>query len=239
MAYLKITLGISKYSSTGVIVHPSLHNPPEKVITEVLERDEHSCRYCGFKALKYQEVHFIGEGVPPRTDPRKKIKAENYATACPFCSQCFRLEKIARMQSGSLIWLPEIGQAALNHICRAIYIARVSRGPMAEAARDSMEVLLARKEEAENRLGTDSPKILSSIFKDFLEVREYKKRMGNLKGFRILPLDRRVITEGELEFNQFPQMLAYWRSKDGPFGAFQPNKWAESFFENQDKLKKA
>ncbi len=57
---------------------------------------------------------------------------------------------------------------------------------------------------------------------DFLETDEYKVRMNKLKGFRILPLDRRIIKEGDLEFNQFPQILAYWRSKDGPFGDMPP-----------------
>ena len=34
-----------------------------------------------------------------------------------------------------------------------------------------------------------------------------------------------IIKEGDLEFNQFPQILAFWRSKDGPFGGKVPNQW--------------
>ena len=50
-------------------------------------------------------------------------------------------------------------------------------------------------------------------------------RKKKLDGVRIFPLDRRIIKEAELEFNQFPQILAYWRSKAGPFGGKAPTQW--------------
>lgn len=228
MTYLKITPGVSFLSDAGRPLSGDAYRVTEDLKNQVLTRDNHTCRYCGFQARKYQEIN------PSGKEPGGDI--ENYATACIFCHQCFHLERVDRMQSGAIIWLPEIGQAALHHICRAIYVARISRGPMADAARDAMEALLARKEEATSRLGTDSPKILSTILQDFLEVKEYKARMSKLKGFRILPLDRRIIKEGDLEFNQFPQVLAYWRSKDGPFGELQPRQWGEMFYRVQDKV---
>lgn len=231
MAYLRITPGVSSFSDAGRPLSQDVHKVSDELKSTVLTRDDYTCRYCGFQSRKYQEACFIGQ--------QEEIKPESYATACPFCYQCFHLEKIDRMQSGAVVWLPEIGQAALHHVCRAIYVARISRGPMADAARDAMESLLLRKEEAVKRLGTDSPKILSSVLQDFLEVKEYKQRLNKLKGFRILPLDRRIIREGELEFNQFPQVLAFWRSKDGPFGEIPPRKWGEMFFAMQEKLKTA
>ena len=239
MSYLKITPGVSRISSAGRILHPVVYNIKSETKEKIFERDNHTCRYCGFKSAKYNEVNFIAQAHKDKKNPRKDMVLDNYATACCFCYQSMHLEKIDRMQSGALIWLPEIGQAALNHICRAIYVARISRGPMADAAKDSLEALLARKEEAKKRLGTDSPKMLASILMEFLELKEYKLREEKLKGFCILPLDKRIVQEGELEFNQFPQMLAYWRSKDGPFGSFPPGDWAKSFFEVQEKIKKA
>lgn len=229
MAYLKITPGVSSLSDTGRTLSPNVHRVPEDLKNQILTRDAYACRYCGFTSQKYQEVNFIGL-------KNDETKAQHYATACPFCHQCFHIDKIERMQSGTVIWLPEIGQAALHHLCRAIYVARISRGPMADAARDAMEVLLSRKTEAAARLGTDNPKILGSVLQDFLEAKEYKERLTKLKGFRILPLDRRIIREGELEFNQFPQVLAFWRSKDGAFGEVPPRKWAEMFFQAKAKL---
>ncbi len=90
-----------------------------------------------------------------------------------------------------------------------------------------------------SRLGTDSARILASILQDFLEVKEYRGRADKLKGFRLLPLDRRVIREGELEFNQFPQVLAYWRSKEGPFADLPARDWPNVFFDMRDKMKAA
>lgn len=229
MSYLRITPGIGVLSDAGRILSPETQKPADDIRNKVLERDQHTCRYCGFQARKYQEVHFIGKGDKPGG-------ADDFATACTFCYQCMHLEKIDRMQSGAIVWLPEIGQAALNHLCRALYVARISQGPMADAARDAMESLLARKAEAEARLGTDSPRILASVLQDFFEQREYKNRLPKLKGFRILPLDRRIIREGELEFNQFPQILAYWRSKDGPFGENPPRRWVKTFYDARDTI---
>lgn len=229
MAYLRISPGISGLSDAGRILSPDVHHPEEELRTKVLERDQHTCRYCGFQSRKYQEIKYIGK-------TGKASGVDDYAAACTFCHQCFHLERVERMQSGAVIWLPEIGQAALHHICRAIYVARISQGPMADAARDALEALLLRKEEAQRRLGTDSPRILATVLQDFLEAKEYKERHTKLKGFRILPLDRRIIKEGDLEFNQFPQILAYWRSKDGPFGDVPPRRWVNLFYALRDAI---
>ncbi|MFH1157373.1 MAG: type IV secretion protein DotN [Pseudomonadota bacterium] len=223
MAYLRIAPGIGSLTDAGRVLSTDVYKISDDLKNAVLTRDDHTCRYCGFQSRKYQEINFIGQ-------TGEDAGPDSYVTACAFCQQCFHLEKIDRMQSGAVIWLPEIGQASLHHICRAIYVARISRGPMADAARDAMEALLARKEEAVSRLGTDSPKILATILQDFLEGSEYKARAGKFKGFRILPLDRRIIKEGDLEFNQFPQVLAFWRSKEGPFGELPPRKWVEMFY---------
>src|SRR5947207_2731944 len=154
MSYLRITPGVGSLSDTGRILSADVHKISDALKNKVLDRDKHLCRYCGFQSSKYQEVNFSG-----KDGQDKKLDESVYATACIFCHQCFHLDRIERMQSGAVIWLPEVGQAALHHICRAIYVARISRGPMADAARDAMEALLARKEEAVRRLGTDSPRI--------------------------------------------------------------------------------
>jgi len=102
MAYSKITLGVGKYSDIGRRLSPLVHNPSEDLKKKVFQRDGYACKYCGFVSSKYQEVNFIGNGVKPKEDPRSEMTIDNYLTACTFCHQCFHLERVERMQSGTV-----------------------------------------------------------------------------------------------------------------------------------------
>jgi len=215
MTLLPITLGIARFAGSAQSVFAAL---PADIRQVVMERDSHICQFCGFKSGKYQDVHVLN-GNPEDT------RTDNLVTACIFCHQCFDLEKAVQMRSAALIWLPEIEQGDLHHIARAIYVARISQGTMAEAAKTAYDTLMARRQDATSRLGTDDPFILATVMRDFLGPRHYALRDKKLNGMRLFPLDRRIIKEGELEFNQFPQILAYWRSKDGPFGGKVPTQW--------------
>jgi len=185
---------------------------------KIVDRDEGVCAYCGFQSRKYQTVR-LADPAKDAGDPK------NYVTACMFCDQCFDLQRVAEMQSGMLIWLPEMDQATLNHLARAIYVARITQGPMADTARRLYDTLMTRREDAKARIKTDDPAILAMVMRDYIDQRIYDNRTKKLEGIRLFPRDSRKIREGDLEFNQFPQMLAYWRSKDGPFGAVPPTQW--------------
>lgn len=217
MGLLPISLGIVRSSGNAQLLEKTSLQMQE-VRPKILERDDHTCRYCGFKSQKYQDITFLNGNI-------EDLRPDNMATSCIFCHQCFDLEKASQMNSGVLIWLPEIEQVELNHIARAIYVARISQGTMADAARAALDSLMARREDAKARMATDDPFFLATVMKDFLGPKHYEARHQKLKGVRLLPLDRRNISEGELKFNQFPQILAYWRSKDGPFGVRPPSGW--------------
>ncbi|MCB1783056.1 MAG: type IVB secretion system protein IcmJDotN [Alphaproteobacteria bacterium] len=193
---------------------------------KIFERDDHTCRCCDFKAKKYQELLHLNGDV-------QDFSEDNLATACIFCHQCFHLDLVSTMRSGVLLWLPEIEQTDLNHIARAVYVARISQGPMAESARTSLDALMKRREVVRSRIGTDDPYILSMVLKDYLSDSHYSGRGDKLDGIRLFPLDRRIIKEADLEFNQFPQILAYWRSKDGPFGGKPPQQWFNVYHQIQ------
>jgi intracellular multiplication protein IcmJ len=193
-----------------------------EVRQKVFERDDFTCACCGFRSLKYQDIHFLNHN-PADT------RMENLTTVCIFCHQCFNLDKVNEKRSGVLIWLPEIKQADLHNIARAIYVARISQGPVSDAARRAFEILMKRREEARNRIGTDDPFILASVLQDYLTERHYERREEKLDGIRLFPLDRRMVREADLEFNQFPQILAYWRSKEGAFGGRPPQNWADIY----------
>ncbi|MGQ0527146.1 MAG: type IV secretion protein DotN [Alphaproteobacteria bacterium] len=216
--------GSGAAASGSVSVSAAGRKIPTELKNKIFERDNHTCRFCAFHSLKYQEIHFLNRNVADMSE-------KNLVTACIFCHQCFNLDDVSSMRSGVLLWLPEIEQARLHHIARAIYVARISQGPVADAARRSLDALMTRREEAKKRISTDNPYILATVLRDYLGEKHYAARDARLKGVRLFPLDRRIIKEAELEFNQFPQILAYWRSKGGPFGVKTPPQWPSVYLE--------
>lgn len=83
---------------------------------KVHERDNYTCRYCGFFAKEYQEVINIDGNY-------KNNRPDNLATACCFCAQCFFLDAVGLESNtgGNLAYIPEITQADLNNFCRVLY----------------------------------------------------------------------------------------------------------------------
>ncbi len=225
-----LTIGIAQ-NPRGAQIYKDTSNVTPSLALEVRQkvfgRDNDTCQCCGFKSGKYQEVLFID-------GDDQNHKLDNLMTTCIFCHQCGDLEKVAQMRSGVLIWMPEIEQHDLHHIARAIYVSRISQGGMAETAKSALEKIMHRREEAKARLFTDDPYIMSVVMKDFLGPKQYMARDKKLEGVRLFPLDRRIIKEGDLEFNQFPQILAYWRSKNGPFGGKAPTQWKNFYAQLKD-----
>ena len=220
MNKLPITLGIARKGS-AFLFKEKTKEQREALKQKIFERDDHTCQCCGFQSKKYQDVIVVDEEAKPLDD--------NLATVCIFCHQCFYLEEVTRMRSGVLIWLPEIEQHALNTIARALYVARISQGGMAEISRSVLDSLMTRREDVRHRLGSDDPYVLSTVLKDYVGKRHYAERSRRLGGVRLFPLDRRIVKEEDLEFNQFPQILAFWRSKDGPFEGRVPAGWIDIY----------
>lgn len=223
MKYYPLTLGVKRINwsakADAIRVKGEIG---EDARLAILVRDDHTCQCCGFRAEKYQHIlHINGD--------ERDYRDDNVMTTCVFCNQCFDLSQVNVMDSGKLIWLPEMTQANLHHMMRALYIARVTQGPLAETARKTYETLLARGDEAKKRLGSTDPGALALVMRDFLTQKQYDNTQDRLDGIRLLPLDRRMIKEGDLEFNQFPQILAYWRSKNGPFAAIPAQDWPGLF----------
>jgi intracellular multiplication protein IcmJ len=222
----EVTKPKSRQGSDGMIAAPTAFDPntDEETRERILERDNHCCRYCSYYSKKFHLIHVL-DGNP------KNKKDDNLVTSCIFCNQCFHLDKVSSMKSGVFVWMPEISQTDLHHLARAIYVARITQGPMAETARQTLEFIMKRREEAIERIKTDDPNILTTVLTDYIDQKFHKEFYKKLDGIRLFPLDRRTVTEGELEFNQFPQILAYWRSKDGPFSKLMPNDWIDQYAE--------
>lgn len=190
--------------------------PPSKNEAEkILNRDDFSCRFCGFRAVQYQ---------------RLAPTAEGFVTACGFCEQVTALERTGLAGGGVLIWLPEISQTDLHHITRAIYIARADdEDPLAAVAARALDALMARRTEAKKRLGSDDPLVLATVLLENLDDKEYKKAIPKLDGIRLMPLDKHMVRGKKGDINNFPQMIKFWRSAQGPFGQTPTSAWQDLF----------
>ncbi len=103
------------------------------VRTEVLQRDNYTCRFCGFKAGKYQEVHHID-------DNHKNNDPQNLLTVCNLCHQVHHLGMCAMRNGGFIAAIPELTQTEVNNLVRAIHVAEY----VADAAvRDKLKSLFA------------------------------------------------------------------------------------------------
>ncbi|HUY67726.1 MAG TPA: type IV secretion protein DotN [Alphaproteobacteria bacterium] len=218
MSFLPIVLGVRRASDAENALS-SDRNKRRAQIQKTLERDDYACRFCGFRALKYQHaVPYAGAG------------GDSFVTACGFCEQCLLLDRAGLYGSGVLAWLPEIAQAELNHIMRAAYVALGGNDqPLAAAAARARDALLARRQEAKKRIGSDDPLMLATVLYESLEDNEYARAPAALEGIRLLPLDRHVVRRPEGDVNEFSHMVDYWRSPAGPYGKLPVETWGEMF----------
>ncbi|WP_282610817.1 hypothetical protein [Pelagibius sp. Alg239-R121] len=178
----------------------------------VFSRSQNTCHFCGLRSKKYMEI----------VAPLSAATTDAMLLACTFCAQVAALDLVSSQRSGVLVYLPEFGQAELNAYARIIYVCRISQGPSAKAAQRILGLLMTRRDAAQKRFGTNDPYDLASMVAGCTTQDERSALLKRLDGIRLFPLDRRIIKDAELEFNQFPQILAYWRSKEGPFGGLTP-----------------
>ena len=212
MSFLPLTLGIGQAPGVG---GGGLKPLSKSKSEDVLRRDDFSCRFCGFRAVQYQRIVPFEGG---------------YLTACSFCEQAMDLERAGMMGCGVLIWLPEITQAELNHIARAIYVARADEmGDTADAASRALDALMARRTEAKKRLGSDDPMLLATVLHENLTGAERAEAVRKLEGVRLMPLDKHMVRGRNGDTNGFPQIVKFWRSPSGPFASAPTGGWQALF----------
>lgn len=180
-----------------------------QIVRVVHERDHYTCRCCGFRSIKYQRILNLGGNWRD---------LDTITTACIFCQQCFYLNSIGRMRSGVLVTFPDIEQADLNRLAVEIYIARRSQTQdTARQASACFNLLMDTRETTREQLDTYNPEKLAEMLRDCKTDAERAVINKKLTGVRLFPLDRRIMREADLEFNQFPQLLAFWLSPSGPY----------------------
>lgn len=203
----------------------------QKVKPAILGRDDYCCRFCGFRATSYQEIHHLN-------DDHTDHAHSNLATACAYCHMCHHIGLAGSRGEAILIWLPEIEQAELNHLVRAIQVAKhfktgasfqpgMDRGglndPAAEFASISdalFEQLKARRSGAAERLGTDAPETLANVLMR-MPAADYDRRGQFLAGIRLLPLGVRTVNSRDI----MPEMIKAWTTGGSVFAGMKPPTW--------------
>lgn len=186
---------------------------------KILERDNFSCRFCGFYSRSYQEVHHLD-------DDHQNNRQENLVTACPFCHSCFHIGYAGLMREGFLIWVSpteNISQAAVNNLARAVYVvSRVPGHDWTDPVKRLMDAVSFRKDSAERYFGTSNPLVLGDALLS-LTAREYANRNETLMHIRYFPEPRRYNLSADI----WPAISDFYISKHGPFGALPPKNWPQ------------
>lgn len=197
---------------------------------KALERDKRTCVFCGFRAMSWQEVHH-------KNDDHADNRLENLLTTCIYCHMCQHIGRAGRFKEAILAWIPELSQAQIHHIVRAIQVtqhevqrSKSMRALNAEAQKtirqldDSANSLFARlkgrEAQAVEIFGTGDPLDLANVM---LEMPDelYETREDFLTGLRLLPLGIRMQGGEDI----MPKIVETWTERGGPYANMRPQAW--------------
>lgn len=206
---------------------------------KALDRDDNTCRFCGFRASSYQEVHHVN-------DDHSDNRLDNLVTACLFCHMCHHIGRAGVVNEGSIIYLPQISQAHLNHLVRSCLVAQRWAEPyvtnarhgaptliqqakfVADAAKSLMSALRAQEAEAVRLIGTSSATVLGEALMMIAtsgSSEAYEKRDQYLNGLRLLPSGTRFIGGSDA----MPKIIDTWLATGGPYAQLSPTMWPGLF----------
>jgi intracellular multiplication protein IcmJ len=157
----------------------------------ILQRDNYTCRFCGFYAKEFQEVVNIDQNYKNNT-------INNLATCCCFCAQCFFLDAVGfdGNSGGVIIHLPEINQADLNNFCRVLFCSMDKESAYKGKLQSVYMSFKDRSKEIVNCYGPDSsdPRVFGQ---GLLDAALSKEQMQHdvLKHIRLLPSKKSFATQ--------------------------------------------
>lgn len=211
---------------------PSDQDDPERRVQRLkaLDRDGNTCRFCGFRAPKWQEVHHL-------SGDHRDDQSGNLATACTLCHAAQHLGAVGRAGGGMLIWLPEMSQAELHHAVRGCWVMRQWADGMAADRRNRpdriagarsaadatdrfMVTLSGRAARVHDLLSSSDPGILASALRFLTDgLRARSEEM--LHGIRLLPFTAAPMVPRA----RHQDMVASWLEHGGPYSGASPQTW--------------
>ncbi len=198
-------------------VHPSallaesLMDERQAACRAALERDRHTCRFCGLPAGSWRDVFH-------RNDDHHDWSPENLAASCPLCHAVQHVGDAEADLQMRVVWLPEVTQNLLNVVVRGIHhiLHREGLPPTLEkrpifnrddvsAAWRAYVALDRRSASARTAVDTDTPRDLAAALRG-LSSSDYTRRASLLGGLRLLHRGR-AIHDGR---DVYPEQLARW-----------------------------
>lgn len=164
----------------------------------ILERDDYTCQFCGFRSQKWQEVHHID-------DNHSNNSPDNLITTCSLCHSCHHIGLSGLMSKGVMIYInPSLGvtQAEINQLIRTMWIAEKSNNKELSMACIGISSRLYKQSvAARSVIGTTDAHVLG----DFLlnaDEETYQKRAEKLKGIYFYPFK-----------DSYKKQLKYWEEE--------------------------
>jgi intracellular multiplication protein IcmJ len=151
---------------------------------KVFRRDNYTCQFCGFQASMYMDVLNLDNNY-------RNNRLSNMVTACPYCSQCFFLEMVGKLDfgGGKVIHLPDMTQNQLNALCHVLFCAIANATDYTAEAQNILNSLRLRANVVEDQLGKNlsDPSMLAQMIIDtpFDDKPNVQKNL--LKDLRLLP----------------------------------------------------
>jgi intracellular multiplication protein IcmJ len=153
-------------------------------MNKVLQRDQHTCQFCGFQAQDYQEVINLDHDY-------QNNKLSNMATACCFCAQCHFIESVGvgDYGGGTLIFLSEMTQAELNSLCHVLFCAISNDTGYKTSAQSIYRSLKFRSQAIEQKFGdgTSNPSVFGQLLIDAEITQDQQKVEQIFQDIRLLP----------------------------------------------------
>lgn len=188
---------------------------------QVLARDRHICRYCGFAsvpdaaavpqpgAVELNERAFGYMHVHPRTGDHTSARLDDLETVCPFCHEVLHAGAGTPEATGQIILCPWLAQADLCLLLNAMAVASAAADANAIIVNQLWAHIESLRFEAETRLGVerlDASLVASAL----LVLRDrapalYAARDRAIGNLRYLP-----------ERSVFARAVAYWHKAVWP-----------------------
>ena len=182
----------------------------------ILERDHHTCQFCGLPAGSWQDVFH-------RNDDHADWSSANLAAACPLCHGTQHIGSASANLDMRIVWLPEVTQNLLNVLVRGIHhvlhahgisptltVRPVVEDPELACAWRAYMALDHRAASAESVIDTDRPNDLAAALQ-VLSPTDYARRAQILGGLRLLHRGR-VVRDGH---DSYPAQLDLWSKPAG------------------------